>query len=121
MQKYGGKPSVWSSTGAPGYIQIPTFTIEGFLSYCTEVLIINNPFNATSRNGKAPIVLSARYLNISIVQVNSEAHISILPTDLWTSFDGPHGPVLRIGNGTYISPNVSARASLLFTPKSTKH
>jgi hypothetical protein len=62
-----------------------------------------------------PIILNATKNNVAVNLVNSFATAAWITSERWA----PLNSVLRVGNGTYVSPNVNSVSSLLFDPQST--
>jgi hypothetical protein len=117
ISKYGNDTSKWTTMGRGNYIPVNDFIQVNYDKYCRGYHALADPFDTTIKTANSAIVLTSMSLNVSVSMVEGSAGKTPLRTDGWSSFGTVNGPILRCGNGTYISPGVISTATLLFLRK----
>jgi hypothetical protein len=111
--KFGSNTANWTVSATTGYVQVPQYVQDGYFTDCVKLPAIADPFYVAPATLNSPIYLTSSNLNISVSLVATASSSAPLMTDKWAPYQG----ILRIGNGSYVSPNVRSTASLVFAPK----
>jgi hypothetical protein len=114
--KYGNDTSKWWPSVRDGYVSVNKFIQGNYKASCYRFAFLDDPFDtqSNSTSSPTPIVLSPISLNVSVSMVTGSTAAVPKTTDRWSPFLTSNGPVLRCGNGTYISPGVTTSGSILF-------